>query len=133
MKHFDDDTILKFVLELLDDEESVNITEHLTKCEICTAKLRNLEKQNKLIASYNPTMQEREIQKRENKINCSVWLKRAAVLLLGFLLGYSTSIIFQQNQVVISGQQFITKSPTVGISNFTQCPNVDIYRIELVL
>jgi len=99
MKHFDEDTILKFVMELLSGEELINVTDHLKGCEICNNKLLSAKKQIELISSYKPEVENDNFPIYKKKNDYSVWLKRAAILLIGFLLGYLTSVILQPNQV----------------------------------
>ena len=127
MKHIEEDTILKFLLELLDDEEYKIVNDHITECEICNTILNELKKQNELIASYNPEVQNSYIPVFKKKKHYSIWLKRAAVLLIGFLLGYSTSLLLQPEKVMVVEQYLITKSPQVVSSGFIECPSIDIY------
>jgi len=133
MNHFDEDTILKFVLEVLDDDELKKVRDHLIDCEICNTKFNDIKKQNELIGSYNPDVENKFMPIYKKKNNYSVWIKRAAVLLMGFLLGYSASVILYPNQVVVVEQYLISKSPQAISTNFTECPNIDIYRNGLDL
>lgn len=128
MKHFDENTILKFSLEILDDDESQKVRNHLSECEICSVTLNSIEKQNKLITGYNPQIESVFVPINKLKINRSTWLKRAAILIIGFLLGYTTSFFFQPAKVLVVEQFSISKSPQVNSTVFSVCPNVDIYR-----
>lgn len=127
MKHIEEDTILKYLLEVLDDEELKRVRDHLTECEICNAKLNELKNQNELIASYNPEVNNSYIPFLKKKDNYSIWFKRVAVLLVGFILGYSTSVLLRPDKVIIVEQYLIVKSPQVVSADFIQCPNIDIY------
>jgi hypothetical protein len=133
MKHFDEDTILKFSLEILDDEEAQKVRNHLSECEICTAVFDDLENQNKLIASYNPKLKNLYVPISKKQNTYSVWFKRAAILLIGFLLGYYTSTILQPEQITVVEQNLVSKSPQNTSTNFTVCPFIDIYRVGLDL
>ena len=54
MRHIDNDTLLKFVLELLDDQENQRIQLHLSQCERCKAALDNIRHQTDIIGSIVP-------------------------------------------------------------------------------
>ena len=128
MNHFDDEVILKYSLEILGADESQQVREHLKECEICSSIFNDIERQNNLIASYNPEIESMVIPINKTQHRYKMWLKRAAVLIIGFLLGYAASILFQPERVVIVEQLFISKSPQVTPANFSACPQIDIYQ-----
>jgi hypothetical protein len=128
MNHFEDDIILKFVLETLDDDKTAVIKKHLMECEICSAKFNKTKKQIEVISSYNSEVEDvyYPLPKRNNTFN--VWLKRAAVLIIGFIGGYITSVLSQPDQITVVEQHLITKTPAVSVIHFNSCPNVDIWQ-----
>lgn len=128
MRHFNEETIIKYSLEILDDDESKKVREHLNECEVCLATLKSIAKQNKLITGYNPQIESIFIPVSKLKSNNLTWLKRAAIIIVGFVLGYAVSIIFQPEKVVVVEQFSISKSPYNYSTTFSICPSVDIYR-----
>lgn len=126
MKHFDENTILKYLLEVLDENDSQSVKNHLSECDICLSILNDLKKQNELITSYNPKIENVYVPINK-KNNYPVWLKRAAILIIDFLLGYYTSTLLQPEQITIVEQFSVSKSLQVTSTNFTICPFIDIY------
>jgi len=128
MNHFDEDKLLKYALGLLVDNESFAIVEHLKKCKICSNKYDSIKEKMSLIGSYNPQLNDNYIPMPNVKKNFSVWLKSAAILLIGFLIGYSTSNITKQDQVIIVEQNFIPQNHLANSDEFITCTNIDIYE-----
>jgi len=126
MNHFDEDILLKYSLDILDENKALSIKNHLAECDACTSQLNEAKKQLQVIGSFDPMIENNNflVPKRNNAL--SVWLKRAAVLIIGFIAGYATSVLSQTDQVTVIAQNLITKSPTVSINDFTSCQKVDI-------
>ena len=127
MKHIDEDRLLKFTLELLDKVDSEIVSEHLKECKTCSQKYEKIMNEVDLIGSFNPDIESNIIPIPRKNSTYSIWLTRAAVLLIGFLLGYSTSNMIQHKPVRIVAQTFIPKNSQIDSSKFIECPNVDIY------
>ena len=126
MNHFDEEILLKYSLEILNENKVLLIKNHLIECDACTSKLNEAKKQLQVIGSFDPMIENNNslVPKRNNAL--SVWVKRAAVLIIGFIAGYATSVLSQTDQVTVIAQNLITKSPTVSINDFTSCQKVDI-------
>lgn len=127
MNHFDDEIILKFVLEILDEEKAVIIENHLVECETCSAKLNDAKKQLQIIGSYNPRIEKFDYPLPKRNDTLYIWVKRAAILIIGFLAGYTTSVLSQPDQITVVAQQLITKTPAVPVSQLISCQKVDIW------
>ena len=128
MCHFDRDTLYKYALELLNDSDSKFVDKHLLECERCKEKYHEVKNEFDLISSYNPELKVEIPQlPKKNDIGI-VWLRRAAVLFIGFLLGYSTYSLMQSEKVEIVGQSFIPQISYLDSTEFVKCPNVDIYH-----
>jgi len=127
MKHIDDDTLYKYTLELFDKTDSKRVCEHLRKCEICKNKLQKIEDEIELISSYNPNVElKMPSLPAKNSIGL-VWLKRAAVLIVGIFIGYSSSNLLQKDQILVVGQTFIPQNSLIDSTQFVDCPTIDIY------
>ncbi|MBL1213634.1 MAG: hypothetical protein D8M61_09840 [Ignavibacteriae bacterium] len=130
MKHIVEDTLLKYQLELLEGEELVNVKNHLTLCETCRLKLDKIKSELELISSYDPEVEDVHIPIAKKRRSSTLWLRRAAVLLVGFVSGYSTSLYLQPDQVVVVSQYLNTNKTNISFDDYTFCPSVDIYPTE---
>ncbi len=128
MTHLDEDTIIKFQLEVLDKKDLNKIEDHLRSCEICSSKLNKVKNQINLINSYNPKIEEQPFLIKRNVSTLGFWLKRAAVFLIIFLLGYYIFLTSKPTQVIVSKQQLVSKPPTINLHSFVECRNIDIYQ-----
>lgn len=131
MCHFDKDTLYKYALDLLDDSDSKFIREHLKECELCEQKYNEIKDELDVISSYNPELKIDIPQLPKQGNSGRIWLKRAAVLFIGFLLGYSTSTLMQPDKVEIVGQSFIPRVSYLDSTQFIECQNVDIYNLKV--
>lgn len=130
IQHFDEDTLLKYKLELLEHEELADVKNHLTICQTCKSKIDEITAEIDLMSSYDPEVEEVYSPVTKNRKNYSVWLKRAAVLLVGFVTGYSTSVYVQPDHVVVVGQYLNTAKANDVITDYTVCPSIDIYLMD---
>ena len=96
MHHPDKDQILKFVLNTLENEESESVDKHLSECNECRQMHSEMKIETDIIAGFDPTFRiEAPPFINSNKRNLSLLFRIAAVLLIGFFLGYSASFISQ--------------------------------------
>ena len=130
MKHFDENTLLKYQLDLMEEEELADVKNHLAFCETCKSKIDEIRAEIELISSYDPEIEDVYTPVNKKKNSYMVWIKRAAVLLIGFVTGYSTSVFFQPDQVVVVGQYLNTSKTNITFEEYTVCPSVDIYRVK---
>jgi hypothetical protein len=128
--HFDEDTLLKYQLELLEDEEMADVKDHINFCESCNSKLDEIKIEINILSSYDPDLEDVQITVIRKTRNYTTWLKSAAVLLIGFVTGYSTSVFLQPNQIVVVSQYLNTNKSNILFDEFTVCPSVDIYLLN---
>ena len=126
MEHIDKDKLYKYSLQLLDDSENEVLKAHLDNCEICSEKKDRIAQEINMIGSFDPDL-EMQMPILKKKFKRMDWIKSAAVLLIGFFFGYSVSISFHKDPVLIVGQQLKPISNISDTTLFTICPNVDIY------
>ncbi len=92
MKHYDEDTLLKSVLNLLNDEEAWELKKHLLECKECGAKLEKIKRETDTIGEIDLQIPPRSYRfPRKKKAALPLILKTAAVLSAGFIAGYLTS------------------------------------------
>jgi len=92
MNHPHDDDLLKFALELLDEDDAREIEDHVKTCRECHAKLARIREEATLLGSVQCAAAAPEFPRRRAKSRVLyVALRAAALLLIGFLAGYGTS------------------------------------------
>lgn len=126
MKHFDEETILKFALGIPENEETWVIKNHISECELCSSKLDNIKDELKTIGSFDPKISNKHFLPAIKENELYIWMKIAAVLILGFLGGYFTSDYLQPVQVNVVAQKIIPKVPPSDSTDFIYCPDIDI-------
>lgn len=127
MQHYDEDTLYKLALEMLDEVESKKILFHLDECEYCSNILANIEKQIILLKSFDPEIENIELPKINQKRNYSTWIKRAAIIIFAMFIGYSGNNYFNEEDFIITGQSFISTNSTLDSLDFIHCPTIDLY------
>ena len=127
MNHINDDLILKYALETLDEKEVNFIENHFTDCDECRESLNEIQNEIDLICSFNPEMGETTFSIPKEKAKLNNWVKWVALLLIGFIAGYSTSSIIPKSRTTIVEQKLITHTPEISEIQFISCANVDLW------
>lgn len=127
MKHPDEDILIKFHLDLLDEDESSALDEHLDSCDPCRERSRVIRREIKMIGSVDPEMVVPDIGLPVGKRGWwPVGFRVAAILLFGIFVGYGFSRIFEpaEYQVVPSYQR--PSVPARTIEEFSICESVNL-------
>jgi hypothetical protein len=130
MKHINEDLLYKYALQLLDYKKEVDIREHLDNCDYCKNEFDNIEKRMNLIGSVDFKIDDSYSPAPQKTFIYSTWIKSAAVLMIGFLLGYSASNIVRNDRVAVVGQTVIPQTTINDTTQFVECPTVDIYSLN---
>ena len=128
MKHPDDDTLLKYTLETLEDDKAVQVKEHLRECIVCQEKIDRLNEEMRVIGGYESPLEPREYPLRlRRKGSFTGLFKAAAILTLGFISGYLVSEVSRGRLPVnVVPQILVTKSAESLTDGFFKCEQVDI-------
>lgn len=127
MKHPDENTLLKYVLELLESEEETLVKIHIEKCENCKEKYKQIKDGTNLLKGFDPEIETGNMSLPVKKeFIFSFWLKAAAILLIGFILGYYTAIQINSKEVNVVEQNLISKPFSNPANEFTPCEQVDL-------
>lgn len=93
IEHLNDDQMLGYVLHTLDTDEQQAVTNHLASCEKCQAAMEAVRRETETLADVHTDIPIPEIPAPPVRIAVwREWLKIAAVLLVGFALGYAVKI-----------------------------------------
>lgn len=129
MNHLDGDTILKYALETLEPPEAHEVTTHLAVCPACrerrdalTDELRHISNLDWPVAGAVPA----RLPGRRSLPRFI--LKAAAILAVGFALGYTAARWSDRSEPPVVGQQYQPASVPVSLSQPPHCEDVDIAR-----
>ena len=127
MNHIDDDNLLKQALQLTDEEEEKRLNDHILQCEKCHTRFDQIKHQIDIIGSVEPEIDIPVYPlPRAKRMSFSTWMRAAALLLLGFMMGYSVSQLSEPTDVNVIPQRLKIVSQSVSIAEFTSCEPVDL-------
>ena len=127
MKHPDHDTLLKSVLRLLDEQEEEALQDHISQCENCQERIGKIKKDIEIIGSLEPDTGIIDIPLPGPHRNAYIpILKAAALILIGFAIGYGTSILSHGGSVNVIPQQLQTTAPTGTGIQYSSCEPIDL-------
>lgn len=131
MKHLEDDELQKSVLQLLDEHEERQLQEHLLQCDDCRTRFDLLRQQTEIIGSLEPEIEQPDYPLPRAKRAAYIGLlKVAALLLIGFLVGFGVSELSRPVHVNVVQQQLDIPTPSISVTRYASCEPVDI---EVVL
>ncbi len=127
MKHPDEDILLKNHLDLLDEGERSVLMTHLDSCALCRERSRTIRREIDVIGSIDPELVVPEIElpaaKREP---WSVGIRVAAILLIGFFVGYGYSRFFTPPEYQVVPSYHNPSAPSLTIEEFSICESVNL-------
>lgn len=127
-QHPDDDTLLKYVLEILDDADDAATRDHVTRCGQCAARCRELSKPIDRITTVQFKIQEVAAPRfpRRKRSMSAVVIRAAAILAAGFLAGYLTAGWTALPPTLSVPQHLEPESPATTLPHFTSCDQIDL-------
>ena len=131
MKHYDEDTLLKASLNVLELEESAEVMKHLETCTECRRKYAEIKKGNTIITGYEPIINKAELPlpKTRRPAKYGV-LKAAAILLAGFGIGYMAGNLNRPLAVNITKQTLVAKAQLSENQDYIHSEVLDL-KIDL--
>jgi anti-sigma factor RsiW len=111
MNHIDEDLLMKYALQLLGKQDEAALQEHISECSDCRARLELIRREIELIGSLEPRVEKPPIPLPKTRgFRIPVWLRAAALLFAGFMIGYGASL-FSEDQVVFVVPHRVSASP----------------------
>jgi anti-sigma factor RsiW len=127
MTHIDEDTLLKSVLEILDEPEETTVRDHLSSCAGCRQKLSELQRNIAALGAVDfPVIKETPRQMAKTTPLSLRVLRAAAVLAVGFLGGYVTAELSNPGQPIVVAQNFVPAPVAAPVTQYVSCEQVDI-------
>jgi hypothetical protein len=132
MTHPDGDTLLKYILQTLDEWEIVTVRQHLSSCEQCEEEARKIEGQVRRLSSLDIPVEIAAPPLLYRRSRGLVpMLIVAAVLAVGFLLGYAAAEFSNPVSTIPVQQRLIPSQISVPSSGNVPAQEVDISSVPL--
>lgn len=127
MNHIDEDLLMKMALEILDEGEEAALQEHLVACSDCRLRLERIKQDMETIASLEPRVERPVIPlPKARGLRIPVWLRAAALLFVGFVIGYGASLFSEDRVVCIVPYRVQASLPLGEYPSFTYSESVDM-------
>jgi len=121
--HVGNDGLLKYRMELLEEKEAREIRVHLQTCRKCRSLLERVEDDLRRIKGFDPAVEAVvPLLPAARRGRVQSFLRVAAILAVGFLLGAATSESLRAPLVDVVPQNLITRPPSTSAGQFTVCP-----------
>ena len=127
-QHPDDDTLLKYVLDILDAADEKVTRDHVTGCEQCAVRCRDLREPMDRMSKMQFRIQDGTAPRlpQRKRPKSALVMRVAAILAAGFLAGYLTAGWTTPPPILSVPQHLETESPATSFTHFTSCPQVDL-------
>ena len=125
-QHISQDTLLKLALETLEPPAELRVRSHLDGCSRCRNILEGIEASLGTIAGVKPVLPMDPPLLPFARPVSSFWLRAAAILVVGFGLGFLASESRRTPPVAVVQQQLVPRSPDVPRAAFISCDEVDL-------
>jgi hypothetical protein len=127
MTHPDADTLLKFVLQTLEESDEPIIREHLAACDQCRELQQNVQLEIQRLGRINLPIEMPAPPRLHGRLRVpTAVLRLAAVLAVGFLMGYATAQFSEPVSSVPVQQRLIPVRVAVPSSGYIPCQAVDL-------
>jgi hypothetical protein len=127
MTHLDEDTLLKFVLETLDEPDAALVREHLSGCQLCTQQEKKFRMEVRRLSDVEVHVEAVTPPRLPRRMRILVVASRAAAILaVGFLAGYLTAELSSSVQPIPVQQRLVPVRVATPPTGYTPCQAVDI-------
>jgi hypothetical protein len=127
-RHISEDTLLELALGLSDARSERSVRKHLEECLKCRALLKDVEQTVNRIKDVTPVVAADLPVLPSLRHGRHAWLRVAAMLAIGFGLGFLASESLHSPSVVVVRQQLVSKPPELSTTGFVACDEVDLSR-----
>jgi hypothetical protein len=124
--HENEDTLLELALGLLDADSEKRVRAHMQTCAACLDMFNKIIDSFRLIKDVEPTISTRISTLPSLRRNRYSWLRVAAMLAVGFGLGFVASESLRSPSITTVRQQIIPKPPEMPEVRFVVCDDIDL-------
>jgi predicted anti-sigma-YlaC factor YlaD len=126
MTHESEDTLLELALGLMNAASENRVRTHLQECPACRVLFNDVERTLSHIKNVTPDVSAGIPPLPSLMHNRYSWLRVAAMLAVGFGLGFVTSESLRSPPITIVRQQIVPKPPELPEVGFVACDEVDL-------
>jgi hypothetical protein len=127
-RHISRDTALKTALGMLSPQAEQKVRDHATECETCTGLIEDAERTIRVIENVYPNATAPLPPLPSRQVSRYNWLRLAAILLVGFGLGFLASESLRSPNLTVVRQQFVPAPPESAVADFVSCDAIDVSR-----
>jgi len=125
-RHVGEDTLLKLALGLLDAQADRRVRRHLEGCDTCRDLLDDMDRTLRHIKDVTPEVTA-DIPPLPSLGHDSYrWLRIAAMIAVGFGLGFLTSESLRSPTMNVVRQQMVPRPPEWPAVGFVACSEIDL-------
>ena len=128
-RHVDEDTVLKLALGLLDLQEDRNVRDHLEGCPKCRTLQEDVDRTLRDIKDVAPQVTA-EIPVLPSTKDRFTWARIAAMLAIGFGLGFVTSESLRPQSITVVRQKLVPTAPKWPADGFVACDDIDLMSLK---
>jgi predicted anti-sigma-YlaC factor YlaD len=125
-RHVSEDTLLKLVLGLLHARSESRVHNHLKECAACRDLMEDVGRTVGQLREVDPEVTAELPALPSAGHYRSTWMRIAAMLAVGFGLGFLASESLRPPSVSVVRQQIIPKAPEPPPLGFVACDQVDL-------
>ena len=125
-RHVSDDTLLKLALGLLDAQPEERARHHLEECARCRGLMQGVDRTLQHIKDVTPEVPADIPLLPSLGHNRFQWLRVAAMLAVGFGLGFFASESLRSPSVNVVRQEMVPSPPEWQPAGFVACDEIDL-------
>ena len=125
--HPSQDSLLKHALGTLEGDEGRRVSRHLGVCAACRRKVAQLEGEIAVLAGVRPELEiaPPPLPRKAAPVVTS-WLRVAAMLAVGFLMGLFAGRLLQERPVEVVQQYLVPQPPSLPADMPVSCEPIDL-------
>jgi len=127
MNHPDEDIVLKYHLDLLDESDGRALDDHLDACASCRERSLAVRREVAMIGSVDPELLAPDIGPPARRMGrWQIGIRVAAILLIGLSVGYGYSRFFAPPEYRVVPSHHRPSAPSRAIDEFSICESVNL-------
>jgi hypothetical protein len=125
-RHVGEDTLLKLALGLLSASSEKRVRNHLKGCPECQGLMEDVDRTLGQIKDVTPGVTAGVPALPSLGNGRYKWLRIAAMLAVGFGLGFFTAESLRSPSIDVIPQQIVPMPPKVPVAEFVPCDGIDL-------
>jgi anti-sigma factor RsiW len=125
-QHINENTLIEVALGLLDAQADSRVRDHLEGCPMCRGLFESIKRTLHEIKELAPKVTADIPEVPSVRPDSFRWLRVAAMLVIGFGLGFLASESLQSPSIDVVRQQIISTPPELPAAGFVPCEGVDL-------